>query len=937
MRKWLLIPLVVLLALVIVGSAVAAPLSRDRAAARTAAKALQNDRTPLRGAPEILLRPYTQYTYYTELAGILSNIAKRAPNRVQVIRQTNSANGNPLYLVVITKKMTRQQKQINSNYRKMLLSDPGYILSHNWLKSGSDIRPAVFINGSIHGGETTGMDASLKLIRRLAFQNDATTKKVLNNLVVVVNPCQNPDGRFTDSRPNGNGFDMNRDFIELSQAETQQTVKNIAKWVPLSFDDLHGYVNPILIEPTTFPHNPSLEYDLLVKNTLHQARAQVKANAENTGFDSQIPYLWGTAEDKFGNANEGWDDYGPYYTPQITQYYGAMGQTVETPYKTNDGVAQHYWVSWTSVQNCLDHKWQLAKDQATMLKRGDKNIVSGRAWASNMTDMIRSADPATGDVADVGWFLPDGVTKNPAFPYSNLVGDLTFPYAYVIPVARSMQQNPSAAVKFVNRARLYGAEVTSAKAAFDYNSVTYPAGTYVVMTAQPLRPLVNNLLWDGEDVRAQYGVSSMYDVSVWSLPYMWRFDRTKADTAFTASLKRVTTTQTITGSVTGPGPIYSFAGDNNPAIKTANEMLVRGFTAGMVTKTLAAPNDGIALGSFIVDATEPQVQAYLKMAAANNGIDFTTVTGVAMTDTSVINHGASRPSVRINVDAQALWALKTVMGFDNISSTSTPGGNVFINSSSSVTAATVQTWLNGDSYQTNGQRRTYVGVAKGGTSQTALFNLPVVTISSISVANPTVITTSTPHGLTTGQTVTIAGSNSTPTVNGSRVVTVIDATSFSVPVAATVAGTAGTVQGSTTLPAQGFDPDPLRGDNGFCPVAYTAGDIQTAGYKSTGFVFTYPAAWFDVGTVTNADVKVDATYTASTAGIYQSGFWNDPANTTAGVDKAAMVTYEPTGLTAHGRVVFMGFHPLYRAQPEGNYLLVARAILLSAATPPTTP
>src|SRR5450756_3240426 len=84
----------------------------------------------------------------------------------------------------------------------------------------------------------------------------------------------------------------------------------------------------------TFPHNPSLEYDLLVKNTLHQARAQVKANAENTGFDSQIPYLWGTAEDKFGNANEGWDDYGPYYTPQIAQYYGSMGQTVETPYKT---------------------------------------------------------------------------------------------------------------------------------------------------------------------------------------------------------------------------------------------------------------------------------------------------------------------------------------------------------------------------------------------------------------------------------------------------------------------------------------------------------------------------------------------------------------------------------------------------------------------------
>ena len=86
----------------------------------------------------------------------------------------------------------------------------------------------------------------------------------------------------------------------------------------------------------------------------------MKANAENTGYDSQIPYEWGTAADKFDDANEGWDDYGPYYTPQIAQYYGSLGQTIETPYKTNDGVAQHYWVSWASVKNALDHKWQLA-------------------------------------------------------------------------------------------------------------------------------------------------------------------------------------------------------------------------------------------------------------------------------------------------------------------------------------------------------------------------------------------------------------------------------------------------------------------------------------------------------------------------------------------------------------------------------------------------
>jgi len=858
MRKWLLVPLVALLALVIVGSAVAAPLSRDRSSARNATQALQNDRTPRRGAPEIPLRPYSEYTYYSELAGILSDIAKQAPNRVQVIKQANSANGNPMYLVVITRKMSEHDKTMNDKYRAHLLKDPGYILSHEWLKDSSGLRPAVFINCSIHGGETTGMDAGLRLIRRLAFENDEYTQKVLNNLIVVVNPSQNPDGRFTDSRPNGNGFDMNRDFIELSQAETQQTVKNIAKWVPLSFDDLHGYVNPILIEPTTFPHNPSLEYDLLLKNTLHQAQAQVKKNAQETGYDSQIPYLWGTAADKFGNANEGWDDYGPYYTPQIAQYYGSMGQTIETPYKTNDGVAQHYWVSWASVKNCLDHKWQLAQDQVNMLQRGDQNIVTARPWQGNMTDMIRSVDPLTGNIWDVGWYLPGTADKDPLFPYSNLVGDLTFPYAYVIPVASSMQQNPAAVIKFVNQARLYGAEIEKALAPFTCNQTDYPAGTYVVRTAQPLRPLVNNLLWDGEDVGSKYGVSSMYDVAVWSLPYMWRFDRAVVQDPFTASLELVTAKQTLTGSVSGIGPLYTFRGDGNAEIKTVNQMLTRGFTVGMVTTPLSGANFGV--GSFIVDATEPQVQAYLTMAAANSGIQFVTVANVTMDQTSVLNTLGSRPSVRVNVDAQTLWALKAIMGFDNISSSATPGGNTFINSSSSITAATIQTWLSADSYQTTGQRRTYIGVAKGGTGQTELI-----------------------PGLT-----------------------------------------------------RGFDPDPLFGDNGFCPVTFAADDVHTAGYQASGFVFAYPATWFTVDALANPDAEVDATYQASTGGIYQSGFWNDAANTTAGVDQAAQVTYEPTGPTAHGRVVFMGFHPTYRAWTEGSYLLVARQILLSAATPPVS-
>jgi Putative phage tail protein len=69
-------------------------------------------------------------------------------------------------------------------------------------------------------------------------------------------------------------------------------------------------------------------------------------------------------------------------------------------------------------------------------------------------------------------------------------------------------------------------------------------------------------------------------------------------------------------------------------------------------------------------------------------------------------------------------------------------------------------------------------------------------ISSSSVANPTVVTTSTAHGFTTGDTVRIANhSGSTPSINGDWVCTVISTTTFSVPANVTVGGGAsGTVK-----------------------------------------------------------------------------------------------------------------------------------------------
>ena len=67
-----------------------------------------------------------------------------------------------------------------------------------------------------------------------------------------------------------------------------------------------------------------------------------------------------------------------------------------------------------------------------------------------------------------------------------------------------------------------------------------------------------------------------------------------------------------------------------------------------------------------------------------------------------------------------------------------------------------------------------------------------IAITAIAVdATAAIVTCGAAHGLRTGDTVTIGGTDSTPVIDGDQVVTVLTGRTFSVPVATTVVGSAG--------------------------------------------------------------------------------------------------------------------------------------------------
>ena len=178
-----------------------------------------------------------------------------------------SVGGRDLYGVVLNALDTAAQQRDYANWqavRELALTDP--VAAKTLLASfGDQVKIPIFIEGSIHGNEYEGVDASMQVIRDLAttpYGVNPTIDKLLDHAIIILNPVANPDGRVQGTRSNGAGVDMNRDGFVQSQPEIRQSWKLIYEWLPVAGLNLHGYYSPTLVDGLTTPHNPGVEWDI---------------------------------------------------------------------------------------------------------------------------------------------------------------------------------------------------------------------------------------------------------------------------------------------------------------------------------------------------------------------------------------------------------------------------------------------------------------------------------------------------------------------------------------------------------------------------------------------------------------------------------------------------------------------------------------------------
>jgi hypothetical protein len=485
-------------------------------------------------------RTYTNYTYYSEIAQILRDI-ETTSNRVQIEVIGQSAAGHDLFLAIVSDPSSGGRLGRYQAFRNTMLKDPQK--AQEMMEQGNaDFKVPIFINASIHGNEPTGTDAALRMLKTLAYEDTEEVQNILENTIVLINISQNPDGRIVKTRANSVGTDVNRDFITQSQPESKITVEQIVRWNPMIFLDLHGHVNPMLIEPCTPPHNPNYEYDLFIKWAFDQAVAMGEAVKANTSYNYQIPYR---------DRAAGWDDYPPIFTPMYAMYHGAYGHTLETPRASNEGLDAHYYAIMAAATFAADNKMEMFHDQIEIYKRG---ITS---------------------------YFQD---------------EKGFPEAYIIPVDKDNQMDPIQAARVVDFLLFNDIEVKEARRPFTADGAEYPAGTYVVMMNQPKRGLANTILWEGEDISDD--ISSMYDISGWNIPETWGINRVAVTSGFNAQLTDVNKAGYPKGTIPSQAQYYVIPNYTNNAIKAVNRLLDLDLPVGMVSGEL----EGFGAGAFLVPA-----------------------------------------------------------------------------------------------------------------------------------------------------------------------------------------------------------------------------------------------------------------------------------------------------------------------------------------------
>lgn len=415
--------------------------------------------------------------------------AAASSDRVKLINYGYTNERKPLYLVVISSpENIRNLDKIQAEHHKLTI--PSESSSVN-----IDNQPVItWLGHTIHGNEASGLNASVLLVYHLLAANDAETKAWLDNEIIIVDPANNPDGadRFaewanqhksfvpsddpvnidhTEAWPGGRYnhylFDLNRDWLNLQQVESQARQKQILAWTPNVYTCAHEQGSNANYHFS--PGEPTRVHPLIPEENQKLIK-RLAAEYYVPAFDKRgVLYFSGEQFDDYyiGRGREYFDFHGGLALLWEEQSARGFQQ------KTDNGLLTFPF----AIQN------QLTTELATI--RGTYNL------RKDLLDYQRRYFKNAASEA----------AKNPVKTY-----------------VFGSESDQAASYRLAELIARNGIEVFQLGKELKANGKTYkPEYSYAVPVSQPRYRLIEGLF----EIREKYNDSISYDITGWTSPYLF--------------------------------------------------------------------------------------------------------------------------------------------------------------------------------------------------------------------------------------------------------------------------------------------------------------------------------------------------------------------------------------------------------------------------------
>jgi hypothetical protein len=549
---------------------------------------------------------------YPKILEYFQHLAK-ATNRIKYQELGKTTMGNPYVLATISapENLARLDKLIAINRR---LADPRGLSEAEAKKLAQDGRAFFFLYATIHSTEVGNTQAIIEIVHRLATDMGPDVRQILDNVVLLVVPSQNPDGQYlvidhwykTKGTPFGRvypdlyhkyvGHDDNRDWFMFTQVETRLAIEKVhSVYKPIITHDMHQQGSAgsrIFVPPFDDPYDPNI-HPILAQGqaAVGHAMASALVAEGKAGVEQQARYdLWAPARQYMVYHGQ------PRILTEIASvdladpFVNPAGKDV--PLGPQDARAT-YPLPYTRGE------WRLRQIV-------DYGITAAFA---GITHVARNR---------VTWL------ENFYKVHADWVNRKTAPYAFVIPAG---QRDPFETFELLDILRIGEVEIHQAKTAFTAGGRQYAAGSWVIRLAQPYGAFAKTMLERQKypDLRLFPGgpPKPPYDVTGHTLGMLMGVQVDQIDQPFEASLDPVKAPRPVPFPMPQqPQWAYLVGPESNAAFIAVARMQAAGVPVFRSAREFEAGGKTYAPGTWIVPPG-PEATKILTDVSGTTGLQIT--------------------------------------------------------------------------------------------------------------------------------------------------------------------------------------------------------------------------------------------------------------------------------------------------------------------------